>query len=137
MRYLLTILLLVAFTLPTQAAFQKFTYTRVAFHRDSSGVQDGIILQGEIWDTAIPEAKQFTYVIQGAEFASLPAGAAAKKTAIVAITKREVQKAWVDWASEYVARPKPPQERDAQADLGVTEFATFAGAAAPLPTPTP
>jgi len=98
--------------------------------KDSAGTVTGIRMLVEMHDSVLTETQNFIYVITNSEFAALPASGTARKTAIVAIIKREAKNEYAKWIAAVAARPKPSIVRDPLTDLGVTEITDFVGAAA-------
>lgn len=125
-------------TIPrTEAAFQKATVVGVRKIRDSAGTVTGLEFLVRLHDDAIATPEVFEYVLTGPEFAALPAGAAAKRAALIAILKRESEIRYNAWIARLAAQPQPPLVSDPLADLGANEFTTFTGAAPPFPSPSP
>jgi len=122
---------------PSHAAFVKAVVTELHQVRDADSVVIGIRFAVEIHDDATTETEFFSYTVKGAEFESLPAGAAARKSALIAIIKRETRQAYERWTAQRAARPKPALVRDPLSDLGAKEITTFTGEAPPLPSPSP
>lgn len=121
----------------SQASFTRATIVAVEKVRDSAGAAIGIKLLVRMTDSAISQPYVFEYTLTGPEFTALPTGATAKKTALVAILKREAQAQHAAWIAREAAKPQSPLPGDPVTDLGVTEITTFSGAATPFPTPTP
>lgn len=90
-----------------------------------------------MYDSSITNPEGFEHTVTGAEFAALPAGAAAKSAALLAIVKRETQAQHAAWVARIAAKPQPPVPGDPATDLGVIEITNFTGAAVPFPGPTP
>lgn len=134
--FALTLTILVG-NLPTHAAFVRAVVVDIVKIRDSAGTVTGIRAVVRMYDDAILHPEPFEYTLTGPEFSALPAGAAAKRAALVAILKRETQTRHAAWIARETAKPQLPLQGDPSTDLGLTEITTFTGAAAPFSTPSP
>lgn len=113
-------------------AFLKGIIVLVTKIRNSASQVTGLRFAVEMHDDSTSETYNFAYVVTGAEFTGLPAGAAAKRAALLAILKREAHKEYDAWVARRAVQDAPPLVSDPATDLGTNEFTTFTGEAPPL-----
>jgi len=104
-------------------AFQRATINNLLQIRDSGGATISIRFDLVISDDSTAERTSVSYTLTPAEFIALPGSGAARRTAIIALIKREAHRAH----TAFIGRPQVPQTRDPQTDLGVVEVTDFVG----------
>lgn len=133
---LLTLSMLSLSLLPAHAQFVSATVISLRNVRNAAGAVTGIAFTLVLRDDAVPsELRDCSYTVQGDEFAGLPAPGAARRSALVAIAKREAHVCFDAWVAERAARAQPPVILDPTTDMGANSFSSFTGEAAPTPTP--
>jgi hypothetical protein len=119
-----------------QAAFDHFNINSMRQVRDADGAVVGLRVEIEIFITGRSESEKASFKIEGQEYQNLVALTAGQRRAqLVAIAKREAHVRFDRWVAEIQSRPQPEVARDVATDFGVVTVSTFAGEAAPTPTP--